>query len=159
VISVRIIPADEWQVWRAIRLAALTDAPYAFGSTVEQWSGAGDTEARWRGRLQDVPLNLIADLDGRPAGMASGTVPVDGTVELISMWVAPSGRGSGVGDALVEAIARWAGDQGAVRLVLAVRQANQHAIDLYERHGFHEDGWASAPDEPFPERRMVRILA
>ena len=138
-----------------MRLAALAEAPYAFGSTLEEWSGVGDVEGRWRERLLSVPLNLIADLDGRSVGMASGTAPVDGEVELISMWVAPEGRGRGVGDALVDAIVRWARNQGAVRLVLGVRQANQHAATLYERHGFRDVGWASAADDPFPERRMI----
>jgi ribosomal protein S18 acetylase RimI-like enzyme len=155
VISIRAIEADQWQEWRAMRLAALAEAAYAFGSTLEEWSGAGDTEGRWRGRLLSVPVNLIADLGGRPVGMASGTAPVQGEVELISMWVAPEGRGSGVGDALVEAIARWTSGQGAHRLVLAVRQANRRAIAFYERQGFRDVGSASAVGDPFPERRMM----
>ncbi len=60
-----------------------------------------------------------------------------------------------MGDALVEAITRWTRSQGPVRLVLAVRQANLHAVALYERQGLRDVGWASAADEPFPEPRMM----
>jgi len=141
-----------------MRLAALTEAPAAFGSTVADWTGPGDTESRWRNRLTDVPLNLLADLDGRPVGMASATAPENGEVELISMWVAPAARGRGVGASLVQAIVAWAGAQGATKLCLDVRQANRFAIDLYERIGFVDVGWASEAGDPFPERRMVREL-
>jgi len=60
---------------------------------------------------------------------------------------------------IVEAIACWTSSQGAVRLVLAVRQANLHAVALYERQGFRDVGWASASGEPFPERRMMLTVS
>src|ERR1700722_14623539 len=56
--AVNVIP-DDWRLWRELRLAALTEAPGAFGSTLAEWSGAADTEQRWRGRLESVPLNLV----------------------------------------------------------------------------------------------------
>jgi hypothetical protein len=90
---------DDWALWRTLRQAALAEAPGAFGSTLAEWTGAGDTEARWRARLVTVPFNVVARLDDRPTGMASATAPSEGEVELISMWVAPHGRACGVGDA------------------------------------------------------------
>jgi len=69
---------------------------------------------RWRGRLSTVPLNLVAYLNGKPAGMISGTAAnQDGTIELISMWVAPFARGQGIGDSLVAAVIKWARGQRA----------------------------------------------
>jgi len=69
-------------------LEALREAPYAFASSLADWQGDGDAEARWRQRLTDVPFNVIAELDGTPAGMVSATAP-DATdaLRMISMWV------------------------------------------------------------------------
>src|SRR5579862_247031 len=131
---------DEWQIWRQLRLQALAEAPYAFSTDLADWQGAGDREERWRSRLTAVPLNLIAYLGDTPAGMASGTAPVGGAVELISMWVAPCGRGLGVGDGLISAVIAWAARQGVRRVSLVVFRNNARAIALYQKHGFRDDG-------------------
>ncbi len=147
---------DGWRRWRALRRAALAEAPDAFSSTLAEWSGTGDTEARWRDRLDAVPLNLVALIGRRPVGMVSAMAAADDEVELISMWVAPDARGRGIGDALIEAVARWAAEQGVSRVALAVREHNAPAIALYRHNGFGDDGpsrW-----DPVTERRMVRPL-
>ncbi|MFJ2187096.1 GNAT family N-acetyltransferase [Kitasatospora sp. NPDC087861] len=137
--ELRRLSSDDWPLWRELRLAALTEAPYAFGSTLADWQGAGDHEARWRSRLE-IPgaLDLVAVLDGRPVAMASG-VPADEdetAAELISLWVGPAARGRGVGDRLIGEIARWAAEQGYATLKLAVNPDNDAAIALYRRNGF-----------------------
>ena len=97
VIELTVLTPDEWLQWRELRLRALAEAPYAFGARIEDWQDAD--EARWRQRLS-LPgsYNLIARLNGRRVGMASG-VPAEeaGAAELISMWAAPDSRGRGVG--------------------------------------------------------------
>src|SRR5579875_1896761 len=114
-IELQELTPDDWRIWRALRLAALGEAPYAFGSTLADWSGDGDREDRWRGRLS-IPgaVDLVAVLDGEAAAMASG-VPGGraGEAELISMWVAPAARGRGVGDELIRAVEGWARRAGA----------------------------------------------
>lgn len=158
VISMRVLNPDDWPLWRAMRLAALSEAPYAFVSTLEEWTGDGDTEKRWRDRLVSVPFNLIAELDGQPVGMASGSSPANEEIELISMWVDPSARGHAVGDALVEAIIAWAVEQQVARVTLYVRKENIRAVALYARNGFADVGSVSRPSDPFPERKMTREL-
>jgi ribosomal protein S18 acetylase RimI-like enzyme len=149
-IALRQLTADDWQLWRKLRLEALAEAPYAFGAKLSDWQGPGDTEARWRARLTDVPLNIVAEWESTPAGMIGGTAPgADGSVELISMWVAPFARGRGVGDALVQAVVEWARDQHAVAVVLGVKVSNERAVALYRRNGFTD---ASG------EGRMLRML-
>src|SRR5882762_3516310 len=97
--ELRRITAEEWQLWRDVRLRALADAPYAFGSTLAYWQEEG-REERWRSRLTEVPLNVLAVAGDSPLGQVSGTaVDSEGRVELISMWVDPSARGVGVGEA------------------------------------------------------------
>ncbi|MEV4482821.1 GNAT family N-acetyltransferase [Micromonospora coxensis] len=141
-IVTRLLGEDDWKMWRELRLAALTEAGYAFGARLADWQGDGDREDRWRGRLT-IPgsYNIVAVLDGQAVGMASG-VPTDhdGVVELISMYVAPVGRGRGVGDHLVGAVEQWARSVGARTLRLAVAEGNTNAWALYRRNGFRDTG-------------------
>jgi ribosomal protein S18 acetylase RimI-like enzyme len=159
-INLRTLNADDWRLWRELRLEALAEAPYAFGSTLADWQGPNDSETRWRGRLSDVPLNLIAEWRKTPAGMASATTPDgDASVELISMWVAPFARGHGVGDSLVAAILDWAREQRASRVVLAVFVTNDRASTFYRRHGFQEVGEVPGTTSGnAPQRKMVHDL-
>ena len=155
-IELRRITAADWELWRAVRLRALAEAPYAFGSTLAHWQGS-DLEARWRSRLDDVALNVVAlTVDGSAVGQVSGTAADgDGRVELISMWVAPEARGTGAGEALVGEVLRWAaGEEGAPAVVLSVKEGNERAIALYRRLGFEQTD--EAADEG--ELRMVRTL-
>ncbi|TCC37203.1 GNAT family N-acetyltransferase [Kribbella sindirgiensis] len=134
-IDVQAIGPDDWKAWRELRLAALEEAPFAFGSQLADWIDA--PEERWRERLS-VPgaYQVIVSLDGTPAGMAGGFPGADDTAELVSMWVAPAGRGKGVGNALMTAIEDWARGIGAGTLKLSVVPGNDPAHNLYLRHGY-----------------------
>jgi ribosomal protein S18 acetylase RimI-like enzyme len=154
-IIIRQVVADDWQVWRQLRLDALRDAPGAFKTKLAEWQGDGDIEPRWRDRLHAVPFNVIADLDERPAGMVSAVQDGD-DVELISMWVAPFARGRGVGDALVDAVLGWEIEQTS-QVVLCIMEGNDRATALYRRHGFVDAGRAGdATGGECAERRMIR---
>jgi ribosomal protein S18 acetylase RimI-like enzyme len=104
-------------------------------------------------------LNLVAWLEGNPVGMASATSPANDEVEVISMWVAPEARRSGVATALIAAIGTWAFDEGATRLALDVRDDNVSAIDCYTASGFVHVGQSHNSQPDAPERRMLRLLS
>lgn len=156
-IDVMTVRADDWPLWRRLRRSALADAPDAFGSTLADWSGSGDTEMRWRQRLLSVPLNVVFRIDAEPVGMVSAYEPASSTimgardVDLIGLWVAPAGRGRGVGDAAMRHVLSWAADRGADGVVLSVRVGNAPARRLYTRHGFHDAG-------PSPDDRCELLL-
>jgi len=149
VIEVRRIGEDDWVQWRAMRLAALATDPDAFGSTLAEWSGPNDLEERWRARLAASPFTALLDVDGRTAGMVAAYRP-EGAVEVVSLWVHPAFRGLGVGAAALGAVIAFADGED---VLLSVRAANTHAIRLYERCGFVDEG--VSPDDP-AERRMRR---
>lgn len=154
VLDLAVLRTDDWQLWRRLRRAALENAPEAFGSTLAGWSGDGDTERRWRSRLDDVALNLVLRMDGDPVGMVSATAPGrDGDVELISLWVDPAARGVGVGDEAVRQVVAWAADTyPGSSVALSVKSNNRSARRLYERHGFVDAG--PSPDDP--AERLLR---
>jgi GNAT superfamily N-acetyltransferase len=136
-VLVRKAVPDDWTALRDIRLAALEDAPDAFGSTYAEQ--AKFTEEDWLRRIAGGST-FLAFLDGddsRPAGLSGGYRDDDGSYHLVSMWVHPRGRGHGVGAALIEAVVGWARTQpGATALCLWVTEDNKHARRLYERCGF-----------------------
>lgn len=136
VIDVQAIGPDDWKTWRELRLAALEEAQFAFGSQLADWIDA--PEERWRERLSVTgAYQVIASIDGTPAGMAGGFPGEEpATAELVSMWVAPAGRGKGVGNALMTAIEDWARSIGATTLELSVVPGNDPAHNLYLRHGY-----------------------
>lgn len=162
-LEIRVLTPDDWTLWRELRLAALAEAPDAFGATLAEWQGDGDREERWRARLS-IPggRDFVVLLEGRPVGMVSGVPGGDAsTVELISMWVSPEGRGRGVGDLLIDAVARWAGERGAGTLRLSVVETNAKAAALYERNGFVETGELGdlRPDGITRERVLAKSLS
>lgn len=147
---VRIGP-EEWREFREVRLASLIDAPGAFKSRHADWVDAG--EARWRARLTDVPFTVVARSDEGTVGVVSGA-ETDRAVELLSMWVAPPQRGTGLAAQLMDEVVSWARSRGR-RTFLMVRHDNVPAIRAYSRAGFQDAGvpedW---PDDLPPERRM-----
>jgi ribosomal protein S18 acetylase RimI-like enzyme len=152
-LEITTVDPEDWELFREIRLRALREAPYAFQSRYDDWVDA--PEAMWRDRLANVPLNLVARRGGEPLGMASGALDGEDRAELISMWVDPAARGSGVGAALVGAVVEWAAATGRPTYLM-VRSDNARAIGVYVRAGFVDLGIppGQSPDEP-PENRMV----
>jgi GNAT superfamily N-acetyltransferase len=160
-VSVREVKPDEWAVLRDVRLAALLEAPYAFGSTYAR--EAPFTEQQWRDRLAARSANFFGYVDGLPDGEPAGLAAVfveDGVADLVSMWVRPAARGQGVGEALITAAADWAKARDHDNLYLWVADVNPAARKLYERCGFTPTG----DEQPFPndparlEIRMRRAL-
>jgi ribosomal protein S18 acetylase RimI-like enzyme len=74
--------------------------------------------------------------------------------QLISMWVSPEARGSGLSHHLIRAVAAWACERGCAGVFLFVQEANAPARRLYERAGFRPTG----ERETLPSRRGFKIL-
>lgn len=158
-VFVREISADDWELMRDVRLAALAEAPDAFGSTYAREVAFG--EQQWRGRISDRSVTFLAYTDPTeaPAGLA-GVYVEDGTADLVSMWVRPGYRGRGVGEALVDAAACWAKEHDFGSLWLWVTETNGAARRLYERCFFTTTGGRQPlPSNPaLAEIRMSRAL-
>jgi len=151
-VEITRIGADDWERFRSARLASLSESPEAFGSRYADWVDA--PAERWRSRLTQVPLTLLASDGTRDLGVVSGQPAGAEWVELISMWVAPEARGTGLAGELIRAVVDWAAARG-MSTCLMVRNDNVRARTAYERAGFVDtgvpEGWPI--DEP-PERRL-----
>jgi ribosomal protein S18 acetylase RimI-like enzyme len=152
--------ADDWQAYRAIRLAMLRESPSAFGSTHAQ--AARYDEHLWKQRLADNAV-ILARVGTTPAG--SVMYSEDGTTDpgdsaLYGLWVDPRFRGTGVGRALVDAVIAQARAAGKRRVVLHVVAGNEPAGRLYERAGFVPTGHTlpSHHDDQQVEVEMELVL-
>ncbi len=105
-------------------------------------------------RPRDHYLKLLSDPDGfffvaERAGELLGFVNgrVDSTkpfpmfvprtfVRVTNIFVAPTGRGGGLGRAMMERVMEWGGRRGATATRLDVIADNRLAIDFYRRLGF-----------------------
>lgn len=136
-IEVRELTGDDWKVRRDLRLAALLDAPEAFYSTYEQ--NRDRDEVGWREWPSRGAL-FGAWLVGEPVGLVGIAPdrhdPPGGGADLFAMWVAPSGRGTGVADALIRSALAWAAAAGLTEVGLEVAPGNGRAERVYARHGF-----------------------
>ena len=134
--DIRSTTADDWPILKTMRLAALHDAPTAFG--VSHATAAAYSDAQWRERAAGPhPQFLLAFRDGVAVGMIGGGVSAaTGEYNLIAMWVRPEHRGSGAAAQLVAAIKASADAQGHARIVLDVAPENARAAAFYRRQGF-----------------------
>lgn len=144
-IEVRQAIGDDWAQLRAIRVAALTADPSAFGSTLTR--ELAFDEARWRSWIDDDAL-FLGRLDGEPVAVAGGTFDSE-DVELISVWARPNLRGTGAGDAVVRAVIDWARGRRAKRVTAWAVEGNDRALGFYRRLGFIPTGRDDAhPHDP-----------
>jgi DNA-binding MarR family transcriptional regulator/GNAT superfamily N-acetyltransferase len=83
-------------------------------------------------------LFLIARLDGQPVGC--GALKVNGrrVGEIKRMWVAPSARGMGIAQRLLEALEKHAVEIGLDVLKLDTNRSLNEARALYARNGYAE---------------------
>ena len=155
-VLVRETVLDDWPALRDIRLEALRDAPEAFASTYEEQAAFG--EADWRERITrgGTFLAYVPEVDAsEPAGLVGGYQQGTGTVGLISMFVRPRARGSGVGEALIATVLDWARARNATTVHLWVTETNKPARLLYERCGFSPTG----ERQPVPSHPHLKEVA
>ena len=121
-----------------MRLEALREAPYAFGSTLAREQER--PEADWRQAVASR-VRFVAESGSAVVGTVScGDGESTGVAALTSMWVDPGFRHQGIGALLVQRVIAWARDTGYSQVVLWVVDGNDSAERLYARHGFRRTG-------------------
>jgi GNAT superfamily N-acetyltransferase len=128
---------EDWERVRDVRVRALADAPFAFGSRLEDEQDQPETF--WRSRLESqAAATFLAIQSHETVGLVRTFVePEDVTsAKLVSMWVAPPVRRRGVGRQLVASVVQWARDHDATNVQLWVTETNAAARRLYESCDF-----------------------
>jgi ribosomal protein S18 acetylase RimI-like enzyme len=154
-IVIEPITLQNLALFKEVRLCALQEAPYAFGSTYARESAFTDSE--WTARLDRWNgvrgAGFIAVDGGSPCGLAGILLDEKSPerADLVSMWTSPSHRQTGVGRQLVNQVLEWAGARNVSTLLLMVTSNNAGAIRFYEKLDFARTGRT----EPYPNDPAV----
>ena len=146
-IAVRAFEPEEWALLKRTRLAALSDAPHAFSSTLakeevlpdEHWAALAGETGRFAGNR-----SFLAARGDAVVAMAGCFPETPVRFRLVAMWVCPQARGEKVGASLLGAVETWARARGGTELMAAVFNSNRPAITFYRKHGFEP----VVPDPP-----------
>ena len=134
-IEVKSLTAQDWRALKQARLAALLDAPDAFGQPYKEAQALGEAEWRELAAGLKPPTFFVAFEDESPCGLIGG-VCAGAEYHLISMWVSPESRGSAAAVRLVDVVMGHARDKGFDAVYLWVSENNPRACRFYEREGF-----------------------
>jgi ribosomal protein S18 acetylase RimI-like enzyme len=148
VIDIRYTKEADWHELKRVRLAALLNAPLAFG--VSHASAAAYTDDAWRDRAAGRgKARFLLAFQGDQAVGIVGHVPADhNQLELIAMWVEPAQRGTATATRLVDAVKVHAAEQ-QTRVLLDVAPTNQRATAFYQKQGFtFLSEWVSLESHP-----------
>ena len=172
-ITVRALGEQDWQIYRDVRLTALSDSPNAFAASAAQERQFDD--AFWRRRLARS-RRLIAERGQEIVGVVSvGRSPAEDprSCELFGLWVKPDLRGQGVAWKLVQAGVEQAKADSFQFVVYWVGTDNGRGVAFASSFGFRPtdarrpmkvtgvpEGTPDAQDEPDdPEDEMAMVYS
>ena len=155
--DIRLTQTSDWMLLKQVRLAALQDAPTAFG--VSYQTAASDTDEQWRERAssQIGTQFWLAFEGGKPVGMIGAGISQAARYNLIGMWVAPQWRGAGAAARLVSAVKARARQSGHDSVYLDVSPDNGRACGFYLNQGFvFMDEWEPLASHPYIRVQTMR---
>lgn len=138
---IRKLTPDDWRLFKALRLAALLDAPDNFAQDHD--SIAADPPETWRKGLagrtslagfeRDTPVALASYLVSDLSRMRHRAT-------MINVWLDPRWRGAGRAEAMIRALEDTARGDGILQMELQVNAENARAVAFYERLGYRTIG-------------------
>ena len=149
---------DQWQLYKAVRCAALTNAPYAYSSTLENALERSDDDwMRLTNQYASDPnsITFFAFENEILCGMAACVIDAN-EAEMYAVWVDPGYRRKGVGRELIEFAIAWSQLHGAAKLNVGVFDDNPGALAFYRSAGFEDSG--RIKPELSNEKRTVLLL-
>jgi ribosomal protein S18 acetylase RimI-like enzyme len=116
----------------SVRALREDDRPWAIESMRERWSGEVIVTG---GKARDASLleGFVAEADGEPVGLATYETR-SAECELVTLDIFR--EATGVGSALLTAVANAAWKQGCRELSVVITNDNVRALGFYQRRGF-----------------------
>ena len=153
--SFRRLTAEDWQRYRAVRLAMLLDEPAAYGSNFAR--EVAYDEQRWRSLLEQAVF-LAEGSDGLPLGAATllAKNPPPRPVRLIFQPAEEGGGGATGG--VIAASLTWPSMFRAVRFRgRAVELTREEVAGYFDQrpYGSRLSAWASDQSAPIPDRAAL----
>lgn len=138
---VRRANAGDAALIRAMRIASLTEAPYAFGAKLEDVLAQSEREfvetaKRHSTSNSSTSFFLFSGVD---AVGSIGAFFEQGDARrafICALWVDPAHRGTPAAALLVSTAIEWLGSQGAKTVFAWVADGNTRALAFYRRIGF-----------------------
>ena len=141
--AIRVLLRDTWhETYDAIYGAADVERLTA------DWNSIEAMEQRIH---RPKSLFLVAERDGGIVGVAYAAEEEPRVLSVHQLYVLPALQKSGVGSALISAVAKCFPHVGRMRLDVEV--ANRNAVEFYERHGFTALGMEAETVQP----KMMRM--
>ena len=157
VVTVRRVRADEWELVRALRLAATADPDASIAFLESHDDVAARPDEFWRATAalaaeSETVAQFVAVVDSASVGSLSVLVRATGQTDhlgrfiddrradVVGVWVRPESRGTGAIDALLAAAGEWVASLGLRRIQLDVHRDNARAQAAYGRAGFVPTG-------------------
>lgn len=140
-VEIVTLSADDWELYKNIRLYAVKESPQAFGTTFEEELAMPESE--WKRRMG---LNMFfAKKKGRIIGMCGAVREQREKLKhhalIISVYVTPEERNKGVATQLLKTlIQKMKSNENLQKLILHVTTEQTEAINLYKKFGFHITG-------------------
>ena len=146
-LPIRRVVEDDWILLRDVRLEMLADSPLAYLETLADASARDEGHWRFlarRGSAGRDNIGLAVTEVFEPhrfLGYLACFVDTPGQGHVVSVYVTPAYRGSGLAARMLDAAVDWArGEAGLSRLHLYVHEHNERAHAFYRRYGFRETG-------------------
>ena len=139
---IRRLEESDWQIFKQIRLEALSTDPDVFGSTYAAESER--SEEQWREPLRSPKYSIFAVFAGEAPRGITGVVldrndPHERTASLWGSWLAPDVRGKGLSKLFYESRVKWAKEHPTIeRVIVSHRASNLASKFANQSFGFVE---------------------
>lgn len=156
-VEIRHARSDEWELLKAIRLEALRESPDAFCMTYDEAVAYEDEvwiELSSADTSGSASVSILALDAAEPIGMAAGILCDESQLEVLTLFVRPRFRGTGIAQNLMNKVEAWARARGAQRVVLDVEAGNDRAGAFYAHIGYRPTG----KRETYPGRSWLHRL-